>query len=247
MPTATTTTQPAAASIASLKARSGSSSAGSAAATLRSLYPRAAKAFLQRDVALTQSLLASAFSLIHPPPTAAPDSLAAQRKKWDILRITFETTLYAAPPQDPEALPATLRANLLLSPEPLVAALHARSLHVFTPALDAARAAIPRPSAAYLPAQILVTLALAGLKLGCAGVARDIIDDWLAKRGQGAGDGEQMDEDRRGYAKVLEVYCLLVLPRLEDWDYAEDFLTYERELHSEVRQVSFPVSSTLLG
>ncbi|TFK79439.1 hypothetical protein K466DRAFT_606149 [Polyporus arcularius HHB13444] len=195
-------------------------------ATLRSLYPRAARAFLQRDVSLTHSLLSSAFSLIHPPASSS-DALASQRRKWDILRITFETTLYASPPsQDPETLPPSLRANLMLTPEPLLTTLHSRSLHLFTPSDTQQKA-----TSAFLPGQILVTLVLASLKLDCPEVGRGMIEDWLAKHGQ-----ETDASDPSAYAKVLELYCLHVLPRLQHWEYAEDFLTYERELSPDVRQ-----------
>ncbi|EPT01621.1 hypothetical protein FOMPIDRAFT_1036126 [Fomitopsis schrenkii] len=206
-------------------------------ASLRGLYPRAARAFLQRNVALTHSLLTAAFALIEPPPQPAyphgassgVDALASQRRKWEILRVTFETTLYAAPPatEDPDELPAPLRANLLLSPEPFIATLHNRSLQLFMPA------SAGKPNSSCLPAQVLVTLALAGLKLGCTAVARAMIEDWLARRPQYAEAGK---EEREGYAKVLELYCLHVLPRLEDWDYAEDFLQYERELAPDARK-----------
>ncbi|KAH9856646.1 hypothetical protein C2E23DRAFT_808418 [Lenzites betulinus] len=228
MPTATTTaTTPT--SVLSLKA-SHSSSLSSTAATLRSLYPRAARAFLQRDVALTHSLLASAFSFLTSPASVASvdDALASQRRKWDILRITFETTLYSSPPsaQDPELLPPALRANLLLPSEPFIGSLHNRSLQLFTPA-DSPQ----KPSSAFLPAQILVTIVLASLKLDCNEVGRSFIEDWIARHGQ-----EDVPDDPKGYAKVIELYCLHVLPRLQDWDYAEDFLTYERELPSDVRQ-----------
>ena len=203
----------------------------SAAATLRSLYPRAARAFLQRDVALTFSLLSSAFALITPPTASATlnDAFASHRRKWEILRLTFETTLYASPPsnQDPDSLPSSLRANLMLSPEPLLATLHSRSLQLFTPSDSMQKA-----TSAFLPAQILVTLVLASLKLDSPEVGRSMIEDWLAKHGQ-----EPDADDPKGYAKVLELYCIHVLPRLQDWEYAEDFLTYERELPPDVRQV----------
>ncbi|KAI0671418.1 hypothetical protein C8Q78DRAFT_1028831 [Trametes maxima] len=232
MPTATTTTTT---SVLSLKA----SSSSSTAATLRSLYPRAARAFLQRDVPLTHSLLNSAFSLLNPPASGASvnDAFASQRRKWDILRVTFETTLYASPPsaQDPEHLPPALRANLMLSPEPLIATIHNRSLVLFTP-LDSPQ----KSSSAFLPSQILVTLVLASLKLDCTDVGRGMMEDWLAKHGQA-----EIPDDPKGYAKVLELYCLHVLPRLEDWDYAEDFLTYERELPSDIRQVSLAILAAL--
>lgn len=231
MPTATTTTT-APSSVLALKASTTlHASSSSTAATLRSLYPRAARAFLQRDVALTHSLLSSAFSILSSPASVVSvnDALASQRRKWDILRVTFETTLYSSPPaaQDPESLPSALRANLMLSPEPFIAALHNRSLLLFTPA-DSPQ----KPSSAFLPSQILITLVLASLKLDCIDVGRSIIEDWLAKHGQ-----EDVPDDPKGYAKVIELYCLHVLPRLQDWDYAEDFLTYERELLPDVRQV----------
>ncbi|KAI9061104.1 hypothetical protein FKP32DRAFT_1631693 [Trametes sanguinea] len=235
MPTATaTTTSPT--SVISLKASQtvqsplSPSSSSSAAATLRSLYPRAARAFLHRDVPLAHSLISSASPLLTPPASAytVNDPLASQRRKWDILRITFETTLYASPPsaQDPEHLPSSLRANLVLSPESLMASLHQRSLQLFTPA-DRSYA----PSSAFLPSQILVTVVLSSLKLDCPTVARSMIEDWLSKYGQ-----EGIPSDPEGYAKVLELYCLHVLPRLQDWDYAEDFLKYERELPSTTRE-----------
>ncbi|KAI0331855.1 hypothetical protein GY45DRAFT_1321653 [Cubamyces sp. BRFM 1775] len=207
-----------------------SPSPSSTVATLRSLYPRAARAFLQRDVPLTHSLISSATSLLTPPASAVSlnDSLASQRRKWDILRITFETTLYASSSssQNPESLSPTLRANLLLSPESLMTTLYGRSLQLFTP-FNAAHA----PSSAYLPSQILITLVLSSLKLDSADVARRMIEDWLSKHGQVDGA-----TDSGGYTKVLELYCLHVLPRLQDWDYAEDFLTYERELSPDVRE-----------
>ncbi|KAI0707131.1 hypothetical protein C8Q76DRAFT_800489 [Earliella scabrosa] len=230
MPTATTTATVSPATSLKATPSSPASSSSSVAATLRSLYPRAARAFLQRDVSLTHSLLTSAFSLIHPPTSLATskDALASHRRKWDILRITFETTLYASPPsaQDPENLPPALRANLMLTPEPLIATLHARSLQLFTPSDPPQKA-----TSAFLPGQILVTLVLASLKLDCPEVGRGMIEDWLAKHGQ-----EVDADDPKAYAKVLELYCLHVLPRLQDWEYAEDFLTYERELPHDVRQ-----------
>ncbi|KAF9807760.1 hypothetical protein IEO21_08056 [Rhodonia placenta] len=241
MPSLTATTEAVSASTISLKASaslavSPTKSVGSTLSALRSLYPRAAKAFLQRNVPLTDSLLTSAFSLIEPPPSiAGPDPAASQRRKWEILRITFETTLYSSPPaRDSDDLPSPVQANLMLSPEPFIATIHTRSLQLFTPAYPP-----QKPTSAFLPAQILVTLALASLKLGCTIVGRGMIEDWLARHGQAElADGE-------GYAKVLELYCLHVLPRLEDWDYAEDFLQYERELSADTRQYMITSVRTL--
>ncbi|GAW01018.1 hypothetical protein LENED_002586 [Lentinula edodes] len=38
-----------------------------------------------------------------------------------------------------------------------------------------------------------------------------------------------------GYAKILELYCLQVLPKLGQWEYAMEFLEYESELELEPR------------
>ncbi|KAI0737097.1 hypothetical protein C8Q80DRAFT_1214867 [Daedaleopsis nitida] len=219
MPTATATATMTAPSVISLKpsptsippaAPSSSSSSSSAAATLRSLYPRAARAFLQRDVALTHSLLTSALSLVQPPTS-----------------ITFETTLYASPPpmQDPESLPPTLRANLMLTPEPLIATLHARSLQLYTPT-DPPKSRHPGHPC------------LASLKLDCPEVGRNMIEDWLAKHGQ-----ESDADDSNGYSKVLELYCLHVLPRLQDWaelphDVRQQLIASLRQLRTEAVSAS---------
>ena len=70
---------------------------------LRSLYARAAKAFLLKDITLTHSLLTSAFAMLPPPVLVAskPDKLDSHRKKWDILRISLESTAHAAPVAQP--------------------------------------------------------------------------------------------------------------------------------------------------
>jgi hypothetical protein len=216
-------------SILSLKASGPLAAESSTAATLRSLYPRAAKAFLQRDFALTHSLLSSAFALIDPPSSAPEDELASYRRKWDILRITMETTVYSSPsPVDhTDTFPAALRSNQTMSPQSLINSLHNRSLWLFTPAVPGCQV-----SSAFLPHQIAVTLTSAGVKLGCPEVSRSMIEDWLAQRVP-----NDTTEGQKGYAKVLEIYCLHVLPRLEEWQYAEEFLQYEHELDANLRDV----------
>ena len=199
------------------------------AATLRSLYNRAARAFLHRDIEQTHALIASAFSLLQPPSTLVPDSLAEHRRKWDVLRITLDTTVYAAPTADDKAVPAALRDNRVLPPQTLIQTLHDRSLALFTPASYSPK----KPSAAFLPSQVLITLVLSSMKLDCPDSGRTMIEDWLAKRGQ----FEEPKVDREGYEKVLDMYCLHVLPRLEDWDYAKEFLQYEGELTADKRNV----------
>ncbi|KAF7791748.1 hypothetical protein EIP86_002772 [Pleurotus ostreatoroseus] len=234
MPTATTTFTSEdvgmlSTSVISLKSSSPAAES-SAAATLRSLYPRAAKAFLQRDIGLTYSLITSAFTSLTSPLYSAEDELTPYRRKWDILRITLETTVYASPPaqQDPTTFPAALRANQMLSSQSLVASLYEQSLNLFTPTNPPTK-----PSPFFLPHQILVTLVLASIKLGCPIVGKNMIEDWLARKNP---EILSSGEGRLGYIKILELYCLHILPRLEEWDFAQDFLQYERELDAEMRQ-----------
>lgn len=223
-----------------------SSSPNTTAATLRSLYPRAARALLHRDIALTQHLISLAFAIIQPPSPSKPlpDSLDTQRRKWDILRITFDTTFYASPPPPSVTLPDTLRSQTLLSPQSLVSNLHERSVKLFTPysPQHTSKQApngyqitdkSPIPNSAYLPAQILSALVFASLKLDCPDVGRGMIEDWLARRYQ----VPHIQNDIEGYVKSLEVYCLHVLPRLGEWEYAKDFLKWEIELDGNVKQV----------
>jgi len=206
----------------------------SAVTTLRSLYNRAAKAFLQRDAVLTQSLLLSAFLNLHSPSSHLPDPLSSHRRKWDILRITLETTLYTSG-QSTTTVPEELKPLLALSPPSFISTLHARSLQLFTPANRA------KPSAEFLPSQILITLVLASVKLDCAQMGREVIEDWLSRRNQSGFDvykeSKQLADEVEGYEKVLEVYCLHILPRLNDWEYAREFLRYESELSEDRRSV----------
>ncbi|KIK45377.1 hypothetical protein CY34DRAFT_801744 [Suillus luteus UH-Slu-Lm8-n1] len=194
-------------------------------ATLQSLYNRAARAFLHRDIAVTFTLLNSAFELLLPPLMPSPEPLDAHRRKWDILRITLETTVFSSAP-DFTALPQPLRESILLSPQSFISTLHARSLAFFTPS------SLPRkPSSAFLPHQILITLVASSLKVDCPKFGREITEDWLSKRGQ----YDFVPSTGEPYHKVLELYCLHVLPRLGDWEYIREFLSCENELSSDKR------------
>ncbi|KAH7911078.1 hypothetical protein BJ138DRAFT_1179807 [Hygrophoropsis aurantiaca] len=208
-----------------LKAGPGSSKVSvttSIEATLRSLYNRAARAFLHRDIQVTFTLLNSAFSMLRPPTEIVLDNLDSHRRKWDILRITLETTVYSSPP-DVQTLPPPLRANMLLSPQSFITSLHTRSLTLFTPS------PLSNPNSAFLPHQVLVTLAASSLKIACPEVGRGMMEDWLSRRGQ----YDAVSSDGEAYEKVLELYCLHVLPRLREWNYVKEFLQYETELRPE--------------
>ncbi|KAF8910595.1 hypothetical protein CPB84DRAFT_1842588 [Gymnopilus junonius] len=205
----------------------------SRSAALRSLYNRAARAFVLRDIYLTHSLLRSAFDLLSPPSSGS-DSLAELRRKWDVLRITFESTLYASPPSSSESLPESLRAILSESPHNLVTSIYNRSLSLFTPYADNAQKTIL--NAAYLPIQVLTTLIYSSIKLNAPDVGRLIIEDWLARREPHYSLDGQIVPELDDYVKVLDLYCLHILPRLELWDYAKEFLEYESEMPSLRRE-----------
>lgn len=223
--TATATTRMLSDGVLPLKAGSSDGSLASTEVNLQSLYNPAARAFLHHDPVLAENLIASAFAILQPPAVPAPDILDSHRRKWDILRITLETTVYASP-LDRDALPPTLRETLTLSPQLFVNAAHARSLSLFTPS------SLPRrPSSAFLPHQVLITLAASSLKVNCPAVGREIVEDWLANRGR----YDYVPSTREAYEKVLELYCLHVLPALQEWEYAKEFLQYEVELPHEKR------------
>jgi hypothetical protein len=63
-----------------------------------------------------------------------------------------------------------------------------------------------------------------------------MIEDWLSRRGQHEEEGDKEREE--GYEKVLELFICDVLPRLEQWEYAEEFLKYETELSPKKREVN---------
>ena len=208
----------------------------SKAAALHSLYNRAARAFVLRDIALTYSLLQSGFALLNPP-TVVPDSLSDHRRKWDILRITFESTIYTSPPLSTESLPETLRTNLMESPQVLATSIYSRSLALFTPSNGGlSKTAL---NAAYLPYQVISTLVYCTLKIDAPAVGRVVIEDWLSRREPHYSLEPPEKLEGSGYDKTLELYTLHILPKLEQWDYAKEFLEYESELTSQRREVGF--------
>ncbi|KAG8691035.1 hypothetical protein FRC08_010286 [Ceratobasidium sp. 394] len=236
-------------------------------------YSNAARAFLHHRTEEAHTLVEEAFELLTPPSVHQNDQLSSYRRKWDILRITLETTLYTTPvdgstasnrnkilesmaqsstskfvgsnewaaPRSPTRSShhplgsPSIEDPSLLSPPSLLGTLHTRSSILFTPSSD-------KPSSRYLPAAVLVALVLASLKLDCPQVGRGMIEDWLANRDplgpsvDVESSGATKGGEREGYEKVVEVYCLHVLPRLNEWDYARDFLDSEMEMTPAKRQ-----------
>jgi len=207
----------------------------STSATLRSLYTRAARAFVLRDVETTSSLLLSAFAILKPP-LSNPDALSDDRKKWDILRITFESTVYSSPPPSSNQLPESIRYLLTEAPQALVSSMYTRSLSLFAPSNEGKKSATGH---SYLPSQVLTTLVYCSLKVGTPDFARVMIEDWLARREpyDSSSGQSQGNISGDGYDKVLELYCLHILPKLGQWDYTKEFLEYESELPVRRREV----------
>jgi len=140
--------------------------------------------------------------------------------------------VYISPPPSTEILPESLRTLLSDSPQSLAASIYNRSLALFTPSVGNAQKGVL--NAAYLPIQVLTTLIYCSLKLDASDVGRIMVEDWLARREpQYSLDGPEAD----GYVKVLDLYCLHILPRLEQWEYAKEFLEYESEMPSHKRAV----------
>lgn len=184
---------------------------------------------------LTHTLLEAAFVILQPPPTSSPDIFVDDRRKWDILRITLESTVYASGPSQSEkaALPDSLRASLSETPHTLISKFYNRSLSLFTPT----DSVTPTPNTVYLPPQVLATLVLASLKVECPDFGRSMVEDWLARRDPPPTSTDEAADHEDGYAKILDLYCLHVLPKLQQWDYAFEFLEYESELLPKTREV----------
>jgi len=168
------------------------------------------------------------------PPAFVHDTLSEYRRKWDILRITLETTVFADPPPM-ESIPESLRGILTETPHTLMRAIYARSVGLFTPADGST------PNPGYLPPPLLITLLYASERIGCHDIGRMMAEEWLSKRESpimlnGGSTGED-DTEEGGYDKVIEIYCLRILPKLEQWDYAKEFLQFESELSEPRREV----------
>lgn len=225
-------------------------------ATLKPLYPPAARAFLRREVGLTQSLIDAAFLILNAhPPNSSPDPYAVLRRKWDLLRITLETTMYSSITGEnhPDALPANLRSNLTISPSELVQTLHTRSIHLHSPKYTPDTPSSPQ----FLPLQILMALVFASLKLDCPELGKNMVEQWLNHRADAPSgpsaplyDGSSPpapDPTEDMYERLIEAYCLQILPRLGEWDYAMEFLKYEPELAREKKKVSLHILVFDLG
>ena len=191
---------------------------------LRALYSRATHSFVQRDLAQTHSLVDQAFSVLSSPSSQSSlaDGLSSHRRKWDILRITLETTLY---PSTTSKSFKNETKEPQLPPHDFVQSLRTRSLRLFTPQSLS-------PSAGYIPPQVILLLAISALKFHVIPLAREIIEDWFAKRPH-----DDSLEDTTAYEKIIEVYCLHVLARLGAWEDARVFMRYEGELPHEAKQV----------
>ncbi|KAG7089335.1 hypothetical protein E1B28_011029 [Marasmius oreades] len=194
--------------------------------TLRLSYNSAAKAFLNRNIKLTHSLIQSTFDTLNNGFSHSCTDALHILRKWDILRITLETTVYSAPPPNVD-FPDELRQMSLKIPSTLVQDMYRRSLKSFSSETTS-------PSAVLLPVQVISTLVYSSLKLDAAQVGREIIEEWLARRNNTLAYFPT-STDGDGYEKVLELYCLHLLPKLEDWEYAAQFLEYESELGAETR------------
>ncbi|KAK0480110.1 hypothetical protein IW261DRAFT_1563796 [Armillaria novae-zelandiae] len=202
----------------------------SSSATLSALIDRAGRAFVNHDHHLSQTLVDSAFTLLSSP-LSLPDALDDHRKTWDIFRITLEAHVYASPPAA-EDVPEHLKEVMLQSSHALMTRMYQRSLTLFTPSSGSSKS-VASTNVVYIPPSVLNTLVYASLKVNCPDVGRVIIEEWLAHR-HGRLSSNHTHHD--AYKKFLAIYCLQILPALEQWDYAKEFLDYESELSPRSRE-----------
>jgi hypothetical protein len=110
-----------------------------------------------------------------------------------------------------------------------------RSLALFTPS------GAPQ-KASFIPSAVILTLVYSSLKVEAPDAGRVIVEDWLASRHYSLPSAASADEESVNYGKVIDAYCLYLLPKLEQWEYAKEFLDYESELPSSTREVSWALA-----
>ncbi|KZT57641.1 hypothetical protein CALCODRAFT_272182 [Calocera cornea HHB12733] len=224
--------------------------------SLRNLYRQAARAFLSRSPSVA-TYLEKAFALLPAPDDhdSARESAALeqQRIKWDVLRLTWEASIYPTHglvngcangkgkgkerenghgiSNGDGKVEAHADMDLLaLPPATLLPALHARSLVLFTPSTLKA-------SSSHLPAEVLLALVLFAVKLGMYPVARDWVELWWVVRGSADPEGE---DEIKGRRKIRDTMALRVLPGMRDWESARGWAEGEQDL--ELQEASVPLN-----
>lgn len=75
--------------------------------------------------------------------------------------------------------------------------------------------------------------------MGAPDIGRMMIENWLSRRESYDTPNGSLTSDGDGYEKILELYCLHILPKLGQWAYAKDILESESELSPHRRKVRF--------
>jgi len=116
--------------------------------------------------------------------------------------------------------------------------IYKRSLELFTPTEGASEKITPNP--AYLPADVLITLLYSTLKVDCPEIGRMMSEQWISRKEAPLllnSTNPAEDSKEAGYGKVVEIYALNILPKLEQWEYAKEFLQFEGELPEDKKEV----------
>ncbi|PVG04299.1 hypothetical protein CPB86DRAFT_722082 [Serendipita vermifera] len=222
---------------------SSSKSSSSLKATLRILYDQAKHAFLQKDLSLANKYVSQAFTMLTPPSPSTSDPtevvldvLDSHRRKWEILNITLQTTLYTLRPSEArltsgQASTSSPTLDTAVPPYSFLQRLHAHSLTLFTPKGISS-------SITYVPDQVVLLLVVSAVKLDEIRLAKEWVEDWLVRRNMTSaslspeGDSTPVSS----YERIVDVYILHILPRLGLWDDAREFLRYESEMSEEAKQ-----------
>lgn len=81
-------------------------------------------------------------------------------------------------------------------------------------------------------------------------LSKDAIETWLASRPDDyyySFTNEKTSDALLNYERIIELYCLHVLPSLGDWNSARDFLEWNNVLGQEKLEVSFQFMACLSG
>jgi hypothetical protein len=178
------------------------------------------------------------------PSQVVVDVLDSHRRKWEILNITLQTTVYTLKPSEVKSTSSLASSSsptldTSVPPYTFLKRLLAHSLSLFTPQNT-------ESSITYVPDQVVLLLVVSAVKLDEIRLAKEWVEDWLVRRNVTSvtlspeGDSTPVSS----YERIVDVYILHILPRLGLWDDAREFLRYEGEMSEEAKEVSTNTSTT---
>ncbi|KAL1915971.1 uncharacterized protein VTP21DRAFT_6359 [Calcarisporiella thermophila] len=89
----------------------------------------------------------------------------------------------------------------------------------------------------FIDSELVVVCVLLSLNENVPVVGREIVEAWLASLPDEEMEKMENGQEREGYEKIVELFVLHVLARLEEWDYAKEFLHYNEVISPDKKKV----------